>query len=434
MDSNMDFESSVEDIDAVTKKVVISIPQGVLTERWEKQLNKMTKSVRLNGFREGKAPKHLVEKMHGTKVKWDVLQEVVNESLSTALTKHDLATVGRPSLDMPTLDKLFEGELAEPFSFSASVAIMPAPKIVGYESFKTAVKKEAVGEAELDAAIERMRESRAKLEPVTDREKVSKKDVVALDVQAAVKGEALPNPEPVMFDVEKGGNLPEEVKKKIAAAKKGATIEIEVEAGDDHPVVDFRGKTVQYKITVKDLSQKILPELNDEFWKTVGKTGEDTVPQFREKLKEVLEKEAKDKVEREIRAEVIKSLVEKNEFIIPQVMVDEEIRSLFVRLGMVNPKEVNVSEIDVAPYRETFGPPATNLVKEAIILHRIGLQEKLTVSADDLEARMGKISEEAGVDIAQVKSFYSNEQRTRQLAAELEQEKIWKFLRDRTKV
>jgi trigger factor len=147
----MDFQSSVVDIDEVTKQISVTVPKERVAKEYETSVVSVSKSAKLNGFRPGKVPRHMVERLMGDRIRYDVTNRLINESLRGAFEQHKLEVVGEPEVDLK------EMEPAKALEFTAKVALYPQPSISNYLNRKIEVVKKVVGDKELAESLERLR-------------------------------------------------------------------------------------------------------------------------------------------------------------------------------------------------------------------------------------------------------------------------------------
>ncbi|NDC38946.1 MAG: hypothetical protein EBZ48_12995, partial [Proteobacteria bacterium] len=167
----MESTSTITDVDAVTKKIVVTVPAEAVTQELNSALTRVVKTVRIKGFREGKAPKQLVERMYGERIKAEVHNDLVSKGIREAAKQHDISIVGAPQVNVATV------EAGKPFEFSADVSVYPKPEIKGYESFDVTVPKREVTDDEVTQVVEYLRKTRATTTPVEGRTSLQKGDV-----------------------------------------------------------------------------------------------------------------------------------------------------------------------------------------------------------------------------------------------------------------
>ena len=366
----MDFQSSVVDIDEVTKQISVTVPKERVAKEYETSVVSVSKSAKLNGFRPGKVPRHMVERLMGDRIRYDVTNRLINESLRGAFEQHKLEVVGEPEVDLK------EMEPAKALEFTAKVALYPQPSISNYLNRKIDVVKKVVGDKELAESLERLREAKAELKPIEDRKVAEKGDVVALSVSVQADGGEFSRPEPFVDEIG-AGKLPADVEAQIVGMTVNDAKDISSVASDDHANPEMRGKSLAYKVTLHGLFTKNMPELSDELVKSLG-FGVETVDALKAKIKEQLSQQAEEDMKNEAQGALLDLLIKENPFKVPQVLVDEEIRGIVARYGFAG-RDADAQSIDITPFRGQFEEFALNRIRGAIVIDRIGSTEEVKV-------------------------------------------------------
>ncbi len=239
----MDFQSSVVDIDEVTKQISVTVPQERVAKEYETSVKSVSRTAQIKGFRPGKGPRHMVERLMGNRIRYDVANRLINEGLRGAFEEHKLEVVGEPEVDLK------EMEPAKALEFTAKVALYPQPSIANYLNRSIEVVKRVVSEKEVAESLERLREARAELKPVEDRKIAEKGDVVALSVSIQADGGEFSRPEPFVDELG-SGKLSAEVEAQVAGMTVNDSKEISVVAPADHANPEMAGKNLVYKVTL----------------------------------------------------------------------------------------------------------------------------------------------------------------------------------------
>jgi trigger factor len=428
----MEISSTIEDLTPVLKKIQVTVPGDIISSRIEEGLQQMAKTAKMKGFRPGKAPRHLVEKLYRPSVKNDVVNKLISESLYDVIRTNSLSVVGRPQI---TVDQ--QEDNGEGLSYQAEVQLFPNPEITGYDSFDVTVSKRQITDEMLDAELEKLREARATVQPLQFRNTAQEGDIVNCTLSIKVEGDEASQPEPLSFLIGEK-KLPEVVEQAAIGKEIGVLFEQVVEIREDHPVERLRGNTALYSMTIESLSERILPELNDdlaaELKELAGKPIA-TLLDLRMVTRELLEAQAEREAQSEISAKVLEKLIEQNEFVVPQVLIDDEIRSLLVRYGLVNPQEVNPESIDVTQFRNNFSEIAEKRVKSAVVVDRIAAQEKIELEEEDVKKGIADLAAQNRVSVEEVQRFFAqSSDSAKSFSVELLREKIVELLRSKATV
>lgn len=422
----MEFTSSVEDLDAVTKKIHISVPAEEVTNQFASVLRQVSGAVNMKGFRPGKAPPTLVKKLHADRLKQEVRDRLVSEALHKIVQDKDFATVGYPTIEGADAE---EGKSLE---VTATLYLYPKPEPKNYAGIDLSVDIVKVEDSDVDAAIEKLRESKASLKRIELRSTAQKGDVVDLTVVATVEGEEKSSPEPLVARLGEGELLPE-LDEGLLGQEVGTQRSITVRFPKEHRDARLRGKDAALNVTLNALFDKVLPEMGDDFAANAGLDVKSLL-ELRLKVRGTLEEDAKRAAHSRAEAAVLDALVDKNPFAVPQVLVDDEIRSLIARSGVVDPRKIDMNRISLDPFRESLQEIAAKRVRGAILVDRIAEKESLTVSEEELNARLEEIASQSGATVQQVKEVLSREGRLAGVRMDILRSKSLHFLLDKASV
>lgn len=421
----MDFQSSVVDIDEVTKQISVTVPQERVAKEYETSVVSVSKTARLNGFRPGKVPRHMVERLMGDRIRYDVANRLINESLRGAFEEHKLEVVGEPEVDLK------EMEPAKALEFTAKVALYPQPTISNYLNRAIEVVKKVVGDKEISDSLERLREAKAELKPIEDRKIAEKGDVVALSVAVQADGGEFSRPEPFVDELG-AGKLPADVESQIAGMTVNDSKDISSIASEDHANPEMRGKSLTYKVTLHGLFTKNMPEITDDLVKSLGFDVE-TVDALKAKIKEQLSQQADEDMKNEAQGALLDLLVKENPFKVPQVLVDEEIRGIVARYGFAG-REVNPQTIDITPFRAQFEDFALNRIRGAIVIDRIGSTEEVKVEEADRDKMIQRIADQNGSTVEATRKALLDKSRIMSFLLEVRRTKILEHLMAKTTI
>jgi trigger factor len=421
----MEFQVAIQDIDEITKQLSVTVPQERVAKEYDSSLKQVAKTAHIKGFRPGKVPRHMVEKMMGDRIRYDVANKLINESLRQAYDENKLEVVGSPDVELK------EVEPTKAMEFSAKVSLYPQPVIANYKNRSVSVAKRVVADSDVDASIVRIRESKAELSPVEGREDAQKGDVIALSVAVSADGGEFSRGEPFVDELG-NGKLPKEVEDGVVGMTKEQDKEITFVGGEDLPNAELRGKSLTYKVSLHGIFTKKLPEFNDDFVKTLGMDVE-TVDALTAKVREQLVAQAEEEAKSESQGALLDLLAKENPFKVPSVMIDEEIRGIIARYGFAG-RGANPDDIDVTPFRAQFEDFATNRIRCAIIVDQIGSLEDVKVEESDRDAMLQRIADQNGSTVEQVRKNLMDRSRIMGFLLEVRRTKILDFMMANTTI
>lgn len=420
----MDVKTSLESVDEVTKQLTVSIPADEVAREVDEEIGKLSKNAQLKGFRPGKAPKNVVKKKHGGRVHSEVAYRMISATLRDAVQNHELDMVGEPEIDIISVEP---GASVE---YKANIFLFPTPEISHYEAFEVEVPRGEVEDKDVDEHIDQLRDSKATPQKLEFRTKAEKGDIVDASIEVIVEGSDESRPEPVVIELG-SGRLPAELEDGIVGMEIGEMKEIGEALPDDK---EDNASGRKYKVLLSGLSEKVLPELNDEFAKNAGIEGVETVLELRLKVREQIAEKVEEETRSETHAAILKQLVERNEFVVPQIMVDNEIRHMLVQAGLLNPQQTDPARISVESFRQHFNENALSRVRTAIAVDRVAEQENLAVSDDELETAMNDLADKSGMPLEDIKKHFADESQALNFRLDQTRNKVLEFLQSRAKI
>ncbi len=417
----------VDELSPIEKKLSIEVD----TPRVEEELNRayaaLAKQVRLPGFRQGKAPRRILEQRFREQVEDEVIQKVVQTAYFQALREHNVDAVANPQVTQQGLKP------GQPFSFEARVEVKPKLDVKDYQGLPLKKTEVKVEDTQVNETLERMRQDMSRLEPVADRDVGQPGDFATIDYEATIEGQPFSGSKAEGITVEIApGELVESNIAALEGVKVGDTKEIDYTFPADYRVEDVKGKTARFKLSLKGLKKKVVPELNDDFAKETNQA--QSLEELRTKLRSDLEKQQKQRAEGEEREGLINALLERNPFEVPRAMVDraidmmleQQLRS-FQRMG-VDPRQLN---LDFNRLREDLRETATREVKGSLLFEAIANKEGIQPTDEEVEKKIDELAAEANQAVATVRKYFKNPEERRGLSLRLREEKTIEFLRGR---
>ena len=420
---------NVEKSSAINTQFNIEIPWSNIKEEFDTAYNEIKGSAQIRGFRPGKTPRAILEKLYGKRIEKDILEKVLTDSLKKALDDEKIIPVSQPAIDHDGLKK------NEPFVFTAKVESKPEINPEGYDSLEVEmVKADEVTEEQINEEVTRLQTMMSQVKPITDRETAAEEDVVIMDLEVKDGDNKI---EQYSFEDKtielKTFELPEELKNNVIGTNLKEKKEITISHDEDYEKKDLAGKSINYIFTLKELKQKEVPEINDDFAKSMGEF--ESLDQLRKRLKDDLEEKSNSNAEKEANNRIIKKLIEKHEFEVPNSMVDRHLTNLIndyaenlIKYGI--PRE----KIQIDNLRNEWRELAIEQVKGTLMLEAIGAKENLQLNDDEFEDYVKKAAESSGQPIEKIKAFYEkNEDAKDSLWFDLTQNKIVDYLKNITK-
>lgn len=421
------MDIAVENVSELTRKVTITLPAKTVRKALDKSYGKLKKEVNLKGFRRGKVPMAVLEKNFGKQVQAEVGEQLVQETYFDAIEKEGIDPVVHP--EIADVDFPDDGT----FVYVAMVAVKPEIDLQGHKGLEIDKPVTDVSEAEIDEKIEELRRSNAALRSADDDHGIEMDDIAIVDFQGFHEGKAMKEVHNEDYSVDVGTKrLGEEFEEKMLGLKKGETTLYEIDFPSDYPNPVLGGKTVEFKVDVKDIKVRVKPDLDDEFAKDIDAAHE-TLDDLRKAVAADLKKQKEDTLEGDLNDAIMNKLIELNEFEIPERLVAYEIQE------MINQTEENLKRanmtlesagIKMEELVEQNRPVAEKRVRGDFLLKKIAEIEEIKLAEEDIERGYERIAQEYNMTVPEVKGYFKRREEVLPFLNELLNEKILQFLRD----
>ncbi len=376
-------------------------------ETFEKAINKVykkeVKKINIQGFRKGKAPRRIIEKMYGTEVFYDdAMQDCYPEALYAAAEEAGVKIVAVESLEAIEAS-------AEGFTFKAQVIVEPEMEIDGYKGIEIEKKSTEVTDELIEKEIEQVRERNSRLVTVEDRA-AENGDTVVIDFEGFVDGEAFEGGKSEGYNLSLGsGNFIPGFEEQIVGHKAGEEFSIFVNFPEEYQAEELQGKEAEFKIVLHEIKTKELPEVDDEFVQDVS--DKETLEEYKEELRETVGKRLVDEAEKDVDDKIAEKLMELVQGEIPEAMYEnqtnEMIRDFENRLrsqGLDMDTYMRYMGMDVNALKGMYRTDAEKRVKLRLALETIAKKENIEVTEADLDEEYGKLAETYKMDVDKVKA------------------------------
>jgi len=415
------MQVNVEQLSSIKKKISFEIPAERVQAETDKVFADIRKRAVIPGFRKGKAPQGLIKKSYQDQVEGDVMKNLFNDTYFKYIQENSLFPVGYPVLDT---DPIVEGA---PFKYSATIELYPEVVVTNYEGFELVKEKYAADQSAVDARINQMRENMSQLNPLTENRPAVSGDHVTIDFEGFVDGNKLDGGDATDHQLELGSNsfIPG-FEEQVIGMSVGEQKRICLSFPDPYHSADLAGKPVEFVVTLKEVKVKEMPALDDAFAQEFGEF--ETLADLKSKVAETIEKQEMERVERDFKDSLIKMLVEKNDFELPEAMVDRQLNSM-----LENTKQrlqyqrmtLEMMGLDEAGYKVQFRPVAASQVKGALLLHELATKVGIEVAEGDIEAQLRKIAADSGQDYERISKYYLQSDEAKQsLEEQIREEKV----------
>lgn len=395
----------VEKLEKNMAKLTIEVPAEEVEKAIQKAYVKARKSINVPGFRKGKAPRNLIEKMYGKEIFYnDAVDEILPEAYSKAIDECGEEIVSRPSIDV------VQFESGKPCIFTAEVAVKPEVVLGEYKGVQVEKAVIEVQDVEIEAEIAKERENNARTITVEDRA-VAQGDMVSLDFEGFVDGVAFEGGKGENYDLTIGsGMFIPGFEDQLVGAEIGKEMEVNVTFPEEYGAKELAGKAAMFKCTVNGIKVKELPEVDDDFAQEVSEF--DTLDEYKADIKARLLKDKEDDAKRAKEDAVIEKIIETAQMEIPEAMVDFQADQLVddfaQRLqyqGLSMEQYCQFTGMTVESYKEQMKPTALKRIQSRLVLEAVAKAENIEVTEDDLELEMARLADMYQMDVAKVKEI-----------------------------
>lgn len=424
------MKSNIEKVGSLERKLNIQIPADTVGEAFEKMFKTVQKQAHIKGFRPGKAPIATIKSMYSDKVKQDVVQDLVQKHYVEALKEHSVDPISYPEFEF---DVPAEGK---DFSFTASFEVRPEISLKKYEGLSVEKEKFEVLDTKIEQVLENIRAARAELVPVLEDRAAKNGDIAIIDFDGYVDGKPLEGGKGTDHNLELGTNsFIEGFEEGVVGMKVGGNTTLNLKFPDPYHSADLAGKPVEFKVTLKELKKKSLPELTDEFLKSIG-AGE-TVEQLKKTIRDDLEKSETKRISQDMNNRLLKQLVKANPVDVPPSMLKEQ-KQILVNDMKNRMMEQGMSEADFGTYAskwdKDFETSAAEMIQAGFLVDTIAKQHNLSWTKEDVEKKIEEYAKQTNLDPQKIREFYARPEQAQRITYMITEEKVIAFLLQSAKV
>lgn len=422
----------VEKLEKNMAKLTIEVAPEELEKAIEGAYQKNKGKISIPGFRKGKVPRQMIERMYGKEVFYeDAVNALIPEAYEKAVDECEEEIVSSPKIEVAQV------EAGKPFIFTAEVALKPEVKLGKYKGVKVEKADTEVTDEEVDKEIDKERESNARNIDVTDRA-VKDGDIVTLNFEGFVDGTA--------FEGGKGENYPLTIgsgtfipgfEEQLVGAEIGKETEVNVTFPEDYQAEDLKGKAAVFKCTVKEIKEKELPTLDDEFASEVSEF--ETLAEYKADIRGRLE-ERKAKAAREAKeAAVIEEIIKDSDMEIPEAMIETQQRQMIDEFA----QRIQMQGLTLEQYFQFTGasydqmieqvkPQAEKRIQSRLVLEAVAAAEKIEATEEDYEEELKSMAEAYQMEVDKVKELLP-EKSVQQIKEDIAVKKAAEFVVDNAK-
>jgi trigger factor len=415
----------------VSRSLAIEVEESGVRAAFERVYRDLAKSVRIKGFRPGKAPRAVLERLYGASVKEEVERLLVSQTFGAAVDRSGIVPVIEPDI---------EAEPPEPgraFRYTAQVEVKPKlalPELAGLPATRPLVQ---VRDDEVESELESLRQRRAPLEEEPEEARAGKGSILTLDYEGRIDGQPFEGGSAQGAQVELGsGRLVAGFEEGLEGARRGEARELRVSFPEDYPAADLQGKEATFAVNVKALQRRRLPALDDAFAKGLEEEGVATLEALRGRIREMLQARRERAADEALHRSLLDALIARAPFEVPPGLVE---RRLSQRLTSAHEQLESMMSHDelharMDEWRVSWRAEAEREVRESLLLEAVAEQQGLRAEEPEVDERIERMARDQGVAPERLRKLYKERGLRDGLAVRLRDEKALEFLTSRAKV
>jgi trigger factor len=401
----------VENLEKNMAKLTIEVAAEEVEKALQAAYMKEKGKISIPGFRKGKVPRQMIEKMYGPAVFYeDAANTLIQDNYPSAVDESGIDIVSRPTIDVVQIEK------GKSFIFTAEVAVRPEVKLGKYLGVQVTKIDTSVSDDEVAAELEKEREKNARTVTVTDRA-VQNGDTAVIDFEGFVDG--------VAFEGGKGENHPLEIgshsfidtfEDQLVGKNAGDEVDVNVTFPEQYQAAELAGKPALFKVKIHEVKAKELPELNDEFAQDASEF--DTLEEYKADLKKRLEEQKENDAKRTKEDEAIQKIIDKSSMDIPEAMLDTQCENMInefaqriAQSGLSMEQYMQFSGLTLDKLKEQVRPEAETRIKSSLVLEQIAKDENIEVTDDEINAEVEKMAAAYGMEADKLKEYMGDSEK-----------------------
>jgi len=415
------MQVSVEAIGTLERRMEVQVPAERIEKAVDERLQKLSRTVRLKGFRPGKVPVKVVRQQFGEQIRQEVLGDVVQKTFAEAIVQQKLVPAGGPKIEPLSADQ--SGDL----KYRAIFEIVPEIELKGVEGMEISRPTAEVTEADIDAMIETLRQQRATYAEV-DRE-ARDTDRVTVDFAGTIDGVAFDGGSGTDAPIVLGeGRMLADFEEGLKGVRAGEQKTIELTFPENYPA-STAGKRAQFAVTVKSVEERVLPELDEEFCKSFG-IEEGGVPRLREEVKDNMERELAEAIRGRLKKQVMDGLLAANPIDLPKTLVDTQVREMQIDAA----RRMGAREASQIPPAENFEEAARRRVALTLLVQEVIRVAELKVDQTRVYERFEELAMQFPDPEKAVQTYRTNPQLQRQMEAAVLEDQVVDWVLERARI
>lgn len=396
---------TVENLEKSMAKITITVDADAFEEAMVKSYNKNKKNISIQGFRKGKAPRKMVEKLYGPEVFYeDAANFAIPDAYEEAAKESGLEIVSRPEIDVVEIER------GKDFVFTATVAVKPEVTLGDYKGIEVEKKTVKVMAADVNAEIDKVREQNSRMITVENRG-IKKDDTAVIDFEGFVDGEPFQGGKGEDYSLVIGSHsFIDTFEDQLVGKKAGEEVDVNVTFPEEYHEASLKGKPALFKVTVKEIKKKELPKLDDEFASEVSEF--ETLKEYKASVKKNLTERRKEEAKREKENEVVEKVVENITVELPEPMIDEQTQQMIQEFagrlssqGLSFDQYMQMTGMTADALMGQMKPEAEKRIRTRLALEAIVDAEKIKATAKDIDKEIENMANMYQMEVDKIKEM-----------------------------
>ena len=402
----------VENLEKNMAKLTVEVPAEELEKALQAAYMKEKNKISVPGFRKGKVPRQMIEKMYGAAIFYEEAANIlIQDNYAQAMEESGADIVSRPVIDVVQI------ESGKPFIFTAEVAVRPEVKLGKYKGVQVTKVDTTVTDEEVDNAVEAERQKNARMVTVTDRA-AANGDTAVIDYEGSVDGVPFEGGKAENHSLELGSHsFIDTFEDQIVGHNAGDEFDVNVTFPTEYHAAELAAKPAVFKVKLHEIKVKELPELNDEFAQDVSEF--DTLDEYKADVRKHLEVEKENEAKRTKEDEAIAKIIEKSEMEIPEAMIETQCENMvndfaqrIAQSGLTMEQYMQFSGMTLDKLKEQVRPEAEMRIKSSLVLEQIAKDENIEISDEEVDAEIERMAAQYGMEADKLKEYMGESEKT----------------------
>lgn len=424
------MKAQIQVTEGLQRKLNVEIPADAVKSAFNKVYGDIQKQVEIKGFRKGKAPIATIKTMYKDRVSGDVAQDLISSHYPLAIKEQNIDPINYPEFEFEDPSE------SKDFAFTAIFDVRPEVKLNKWEALEVEKEKFVLDEKRVDEVLNNIRNSKVSYENVLEDRAAIMTDVAIIDFDGFVDGAPLENGAGRDQNLELGSKqFIEGYEEGIVGMKVGETRTLNLKFPSPYHSASLEGKPVEFRVTLKALKKKVLPEITEELLKTIG--SHQTVEEFKKTIVSDIEQSEKKRIEDNFKNRLLKKLVEANPVDVPASLLKDQ------KAALIEDFKKRMTEQGMAPaefesyvqkWDADFAKSANEMIQSSFLIDKLATENDLICKQEDVSQRFDEYVKQTGIELARIKEWYSKPEQMSRLTYMITEEKVIKMLTAKTKI